>query len=119
MPIRTCILCGNTIEAESRRDYCSGRCFRRKESEATRQRRANFSPERKRATNLVWTAIWQKKLFRQPCEVCGKKGRWNVVAHHDDYAAPLDVRWLCRRHHIQHHQQHGPGKNAFCEEISA
>ena len=26
-----------------------------------------------------------------------------VVAHHDDYSKPLDVRWLCRSHHMQLH----------------
>jgi len=39
------------------------------------------------------------KLVAQPCEVCGSKGQ----AHHDDYTKPLDVRWLCSRHHKLHH----------------
>jgi hypothetical protein len=29
------------------------------------------------------------------------------------------VRWLCKSHHRQHHVKHGPGKNAFSEEVSA
>jgi hypothetical protein len=39
----------------------------------------------------------------QPCEVegCDKLGE----RHHDDYAKPLDVRWLCRAHHVAHHRQ--------------
>jgi len=24
-------------------------------------------------------------------------------AHHDDYSRPLDVRWLCKRHHEEAH----------------
>lgn len=40
------------------------------------------------------------KLVRQPCEVCGEI---KVDAHHDDYSKPLEVRWLCRLHHRQHH----------------
>jgi hypothetical protein len=28
-----------------------------------------------------------------------------VDAHHDDYARPLDVTWLCRRHHQQRHAE--------------
>jgi len=31
----------------------------------------------------------------QPCRVCGKPGE----RHHEDYATPLDITWLCRKHH--------------------
>lgn len=39
-------------------------------------------------------------LIVQPCEVCGAD---KSDAHHDDYSRPGDVRWLCRRHHREHH----------------
>jgi hypothetical protein len=35
------------------------------------------------------------KLVEQPCEVCGAKAEM----HHPDYSKPLEVRWLCTRHH--------------------
>lgn len=41
-----------------------------------------------------------QKLIRQPCEICGET---KVHAHHDDYSKPLDVRWLCVKHHTLHH----------------
>lgn len=40
------------------------------------------------------------KLLKQPCEVCGEV---DVEAHHDDYTKPMDVRWLCKKHHAEHH----------------
>ena len=48
----------------------------------------------------VGNAIRDGKLLRKPCEKCGAK----ADAHHDDYSKPLDVRWLCRKHHMEHHR---------------
>ena len=39
-------------------------------------------------------------LERKPCEVCGAE---KVEAHHEDYYKPLDVNWLCKRHHAERH----------------
>jgi hypothetical protein len=52
------------------------------------------------AHNMVNNALRDKRLERKPCEVCG--GSF-TEAHHDDYMKPLDVRWLCRRHHLEVH----------------
>lgn len=41
-------------------------------------------------------------LVKKPCEVCGSK---RVEAHHDDYTKPMAVRWLCRKHHVEHHRK--------------
>lgn len=46
--------------------------------------------------------IRQGVLIKQPCEVCGTEEK--IEAHHDDYMKPLDVRWLCRFHHQEHHR---------------
>jgi uncharacterized protein DUF190 len=44
----------------------------------------------------------QRHFERQPCIVCGD---WNGHAHHADYDKPLDVIFLCRRHHtVLHHR---------------
>lgn len=45
-------------------------------------------------------AINRGDLIKQPCEVCGEP---KVDAHHDDYSRPLDVKWLCRKHHNELH----------------
>jgi hypothetical protein len=37
------------------------------------------------------------KIQRKRCEVCGRKA---VEALHLNYAKPLEVKWLCRPHHL-------------------
>jgi hypothetical protein len=57
----------------------------------------------KRSAHIITgNAIRDGKLIKKPCEVCGKK---KVDAHHDDYNKPLIVRWLCRKHHMEHHKK--------------
>jgi hypothetical protein len=57
------------------------------------------NPDGYRAHYTLTNAVRDGKIRRETCEVCGKKAH----AHHDDYAKPLDVRWLCALHHSQHH----------------
>jgi hypothetical protein len=40
-------------------------------------------------------------LYKKPCEICKCE---IVEAHHDDYLKPLEVRWLCKKHHTEHHK---------------
>jgi hypothetical protein len=62
--------------------------------------KAHGTREHHKARWQVRRAIEAGRLQRQPCEVCAAA---RVEAHHDDYAKPLDVRWLCRTHHREHH----------------
>lgn len=32
---------------------------------------------------------------KDTCEKCGGKGKWGVVAHHNDYKNHMDITWLC------------------------
>jgi hypothetical protein len=71
----------------------------------------------------VARAIKRGDLTRQSCEVCGAAPQWHgygnspshgfqrVIAHHDDYSKPLDVRWLCRTHHFRFHLANGDYAN--------
>ena len=56
---------------------------------------------KKSAHQKVYYAIKRGHLTRQPCEICGGS---DVHAHHDDYAKPLEVRWLCNKHHNFSHR---------------
>ena len=53
-------------------------------------------PEKDRARRAVKHAVKSGKLVKTPCELCGNE---KVVAHHDDYSKPLEVRWVCRHCH--------------------
>lgn len=67
------------------------------------------NPIKRGAHIMTGNAIRDGRLTKMPCEVCGCE---KVHAHHDDYARPLDVRWLCALHHTQWHAEHGEGANA-------
>lgn len=63
-----------------------------------------------RAHNIVEAAIARGVLVPRPCEICGANGtfadgRREVQAHHDDYSAPLEVRWLCQKCHHKLHKE--------------
>lgn len=63
------------------------------------QRRTNW------ATDKVLRAIKKGIMKKQPCEICGVEP---AEAHHDDYNFPLEVRWLCKKHHVEWHQHNKP-----------
>ena len=61
-------------------------------------RRANMA--KYTAHLAVQRALLSGTLQRQGCEVYGSDA---VDAHHERYDEPLNVRWLCRRHHVRLH----------------
>jgi hypothetical protein len=53
------------------------------------------------AYNALRRALRSGDLVRQPCKKCGAE---KTHAHHHDYGKPLDVEWLCSRHHREEHR---------------
>jgi hypothetical protein len=70
-------------------------------------------PQRFAAMQAVQTAIRNGSLVRQPCLICGDR---QSEAHHHDYTKPLDVRWLCRHHHVEEHQSMPPCRHSYRED---
>ena len=69
---------------------------------AYNQRSEIERPEKYKARIAVTTALQSGRLVRKPCSVCGNP---KTDAHHPDYSRPLDVRWLCRKHHLEIHRE--------------
>jgi len=53
------------------------------------------------AMDKVGRAVRAGKLSKLPCVVCGEE---RVEAHHPNYDEPLNVVWLCTRHHADMHK---------------
>ena len=68
------------------------------ETRQTNWRRTNLP--KYQAHLAVQRALMSGALEKQGCEVCGAV---KVDAHHDRYDEPLNVRWLCRSHHVKLH----------------
>lgn len=62
-------------------------------------------PDRQHAANMVSTWVRRGKLKKLPCFVCGKT---QVEGHHPDYSRPVDVIWLCVKHHKEVHLMVAP-----------
>jgi len=71
----------------------------RKKLAAIQRRYRERHRQRYLARTTLSNAIRDGKIIRLCCEVCGKRGE----AHHPDYSKPLEVRWLCKRHHEEVH----------------
>lgn len=78
--------------------------LRNPEKEAARSRAwAGRNPEKRAAHHALGYALHCGRITKGSCEMCGVTQ--GVHAHHDDYSKPLEVRWLCARHHaLIHHK---------------
>jgi hypothetical protein len=64
-------------------------------------------PERVKARDTLRKAVEKGEVERKPCEFVLDDGNLcgdiNSHGHHHDYSKPLDVKWLCRKHHRKVH----------------
>lgn len=97
-PMKICSKCDQP--AAPRRAYCLAchaanmRVFRSLHPMTPEQRK------RANARSYLHVYVKRGKVVRQPCAVCGDA---HAEAHHPNYDKPLNVRWLCRLHHLELH----------------
>jgi hypothetical protein len=66
------------------------------------RRQIEIHPEKKSATTTLGNAVRDGKITKMPCAKCGDP---RSEAHHEDYSKPLDVIWLCKKHHWMVHEE--------------
>lgn len=101
----------NPNRAEARLKYSqteNGKIAARK----AKSKWASSNTIKRAASNIVNNAIRDGKIAKpKHCEACNVKVN-RLHGHHDDYAYPLQVRWLCPKCHRVWHKAHGEGLNA-------
>lgn len=70
--------------------------------------------ERDNARHIAGMALKRGQIERKPCLVCGSTEK--LEKHHFDYSEPLQVDWLCRKHHLALH--HGQRLVAYDLKVS-
>jgi hypothetical protein len=100
-----CSKCKKPLE-ESRagkQSYCKG-CHAEYMRRTRPKHRDLPEDQRKKANARAYTKEYVKRgtLVKKSCEVCGDD---KSEIHHPDYDKPLEVIWLCRKHHLEAHKQ--------------
>lgn len=97
----TCSICGALKEGSYIKESHCSKC-RYLASKAKRPFRTDEQIFKENSRRITYLARKDGILIKKPCEVCNTE--IDIQAHHDDYTKPLEVRWLCRKHHNEHHK---------------
>lgn len=65
-------------------------------------RRRAKNPDKYKARTALNNAVRGGRIKKMPCLVCGSL---LSEGHHEDYSRPLEVTWLCFKHHREEHGQ--------------
>lgn len=96
---KVCELCGaKFVTARESQTLCS-ECSGSGKANYLIQKRYRSDPDNAikiRARGIVSKRIQRGvSMFKETCVFCGE----DAEAHHEDYSKPLDVTWVCKKHH--------------------
>ncbi len=101
---RECSKCGGDLgDRYGKQRYCKS-CHAA-HMRATRPKHKDLPYHaRLKANARAYTNVLIKRgqLVKGKCEVCQSE---KAESHHDDYNNPKQVRWLCRKHHLELHRE--------------
>jgi hypothetical protein len=86
---------------EARKKYSKTELFKESHKKALKINRELYKDKIRARAVLRW-ALLTMKISKKPCEICGCEEK--IQAHHEDYSKPLDVIWLCPKHHAWIHK---------------
>lgn len=102
----TCSRCAKSIVLTpsklARREYLCWECSKGRYA-STKNYRVHWrgqNSDKVKAHKEIYRALRAGEIVEKSCEKCGAQ---KAEAHHPDYTKPLDVEWLCRRHHAAVH----------------
>jgi hypothetical protein len=91
---------GKRANAKARKKYHESDKYKETVKQQTIRHRKKH-PEKYKARTILNHALRDGLIEKQPCH-CGES---EVEAHHDNYSRPLDVDWLCVKHHKELHRK--------------
>lgn len=74
---------------------------KQKSRQAIRWRGLTYREFHPKIRYITQQAIKRGLISKRPCVVCGDE---NVHAHHPDYSKPLEVIFVCPKHHYAMHR---------------
>ena len=101
---------GNPSRVEARKHYQQTEAGKLSMAKS-RDKWINCNLIKRAASQMVNNAVRDKRLEKKDyCENCNISNL-RIHGHHDDYAFPLSVRWLCPKCHNDWHKKNGSAKN--------
>ena len=91
---------GQPHRVVARKEYAQTPQGKLSHAKALRNNRLK-NPNKAKTRNIFTNAMRDGKVTKLPCFICGEL---KVEGHHPDYDRPLDVVWLCNKHHQEIHK---------------